>query len=333
MASRLWARTSIATSVATWSLRERAVWSFPPTGPTISVRRRSIAMWMSSSFSVTTKRVRVDLRAHRVEPALDRLEVVVADDPAARQHARVGARLLEVVRRQPVVEADRRVERLEERVLGVGEAAHRGRESRLSAVRVRKARQDDVAAVAPLLYESAPDDLRPLRRRPRARARHARAGVRASPATSRAARSYWVAEVDGRLAAAMAAFPLAEGGVRSRAFLRLTLRRLPFWRWRARCGSTRAAARRSSARGLALHRRARHGPGLPPPRRRPRAARGQAEHEARAQGLRRRHARHDDRQRRRARPLRARRLRRGGLPRARRGLLPGFVALVKPVDR
>ena len=31
-ASRLWARTSIATSVATWSLRERAVWSLPPAG-------------------------------------------------------------------------------------------------------------------------------------------------------------------------------------------------------------------------------------------------------------------------------------------------------------
>src|SRR5687767_14397817 len=31
-------------SVATWSLRERAVWSLPPTGPTISDRRRSIAI-------------------------------------------------------------------------------------------------------------------------------------------------------------------------------------------------------------------------------------------------------------------------------------------------
>src|SRR5688572_14583793 len=39
----------MAMSVATWSLRERAVWSLPPTGPTISVSRRSTAMWMSSS--------------------------------------------------------------------------------------------------------------------------------------------------------------------------------------------------------------------------------------------------------------------------------------------
>ena len=41
----------MATSVATWSLRERAVCRRPPTRPTISVTRRSIAMWMSSSPS------------------------------------------------------------------------------------------------------------------------------------------------------------------------------------------------------------------------------------------------------------------------------------------
>jgi hypothetical protein len=41
----------MATSVATWSLRERAVCSLPPTAPAISVTRRSIAMWMSSSSS------------------------------------------------------------------------------------------------------------------------------------------------------------------------------------------------------------------------------------------------------------------------------------------
>src|SRR4051794_1748655 len=49
------ARTSSARSVATWSLRERAVWSFPPSGPISSVRRRSIAMWMSSSSSRNSK--------------------------------------------------------------------------------------------------------------------------------------------------------------------------------------------------------------------------------------------------------------------------------------
>ena len=50
-ASRAAARVNSATSVATWSLRERAVCSLPPTGPAISVSRRSTAMWMSSSSS------------------------------------------------------------------------------------------------------------------------------------------------------------------------------------------------------------------------------------------------------------------------------------------
>ena len=33
----------------TWSLRERPVCSFPPTDPMCSVRRLSLAVWMSSS--------------------------------------------------------------------------------------------------------------------------------------------------------------------------------------------------------------------------------------------------------------------------------------------
>jgi len=49
-----WARVNIAISVATWSLRERAVWSLPPTGPSSSVSRRSIAIWMSSSSTWTS---------------------------------------------------------------------------------------------------------------------------------------------------------------------------------------------------------------------------------------------------------------------------------------
>jgi ribosomal protein S18 acetylase RimI-like enzyme len=37
--------------------------------------------------------------------------------------------------------------------------------------------------------------------------------------------------VDGQPAAAMAAFPVAEAGDRSRAYMDLTLRGTPFWRW------------------------------------------------------------------------------------------------------
>ena len=71
----------------------------------------------------------LDLVADGLEAALDLLEVVIPDDSAAGEHARVGERLLEVVRRQPVVEGDRRVERLEERVLRIAETAHAGRKS------------------------------------------------------------------------------------------------------------------------------------------------------------------------------------------------------------
>ena len=41
----------------------------------------------------------------------------------------------------------------------------------------------------------------------------------------------WVAELDGRVAAAMAAFPVDEAVKRSSAFLRLALRHAPPWRW------------------------------------------------------------------------------------------------------
>ena len=41
----------------------------------------------------------------------------------------------------------------------------------------------------------------------------------------------WLAEVDGQPAAAMAAFPVAEAAERSRAYMDLTLRGTPFWRW------------------------------------------------------------------------------------------------------
>jgi ribosomal protein S18 acetylase RimI-like enzyme len=43
----------------------------------------------------------------------------------------------------------------------------------------------------------------------------------------------WVASVEDDVAAAMAGFPVQEALSRSRAFLRLALRAAPFWRWPA----------------------------------------------------------------------------------------------------
>jgi ribosomal protein S18 acetylase RimI-like enzyme len=97
-------------------------------------------------------------------------------------------------------------------------------------VRVRKAGQADVAAVSRLLFESAPDMyMRFSGGRERALATLERAF--SEPGNVASGEVAWVVEVDGRPAAAMAAFPVAEAGDRSRAFLRLTLRGTPVWRW------------------------------------------------------------------------------------------------------
>jgi ribosomal protein S18 acetylase RimI-like enzyme len=97
-------------------------------------------------------------------------------------------------------------------------------------VRVRKARQDDAKAVARLLFESAPDMyMRFSAGRERALATLERAF--AEPGNVASGEVAWLAELNGRPAAAMAAFPVAEAAVRSRAFLRLTLSGTPVWHW------------------------------------------------------------------------------------------------------
>ena len=124
-ASAARARVYIARSVATWSLRERAVCRRPPTGPTISVSRRSTAMWTSSSSGRNANSPLAQLALDVVEPAQQRLGVGVGDDAAGGEHAGVRARLGDVLRPQPPVEGDRRVQALEVGVLGLGEAGHR----------------------------------------------------------------------------------------------------------------------------------------------------------------------------------------------------------------
>jgi ribosomal protein S18 acetylase RimI-like enzyme len=97
-------------------------------------------------------------------------------------------------------------------------------------VRVRKAREDDAAAVARLLFESAPDMYQRFsggRDRAIATLEHAFR----EPGNLASGEVAWLAEHDGRPAAAMAAFPVSEAAGRSRAFLGLTLRGTPFWRW------------------------------------------------------------------------------------------------------
>jgi ribosomal protein S18 acetylase RimI-like enzyme len=97
-------------------------------------------------------------------------------------------------------------------------------------VRVRKAGQEDRATVARLLFESAPDMyMRFSGGRERALATLERAFD--EPGNLASEEVAWIAEVNGSPAAAMAAFPVAQAAERSRAYMDLTLRGTPFWRW------------------------------------------------------------------------------------------------------
>jgi ribosomal protein S18 acetylase RimI-like enzyme len=95
---------------------------------------------------------------------------------------------------------------------------------------VRPARATDEAAAAALMYSSAggmydrfmggrEQALRVLRR------------AFATTGTNASAEVVTVAELDGRVAGVLAAFPVEETVPRAEAFLRLTLRALPPWRW------------------------------------------------------------------------------------------------------
>jgi ribosomal protein S18 acetylase RimI-like enzyme len=95
---------------------------------------------------------------------------------------------------------------------------------------VRRPQPNEAAAIAALLHESAADM---YNRFAGGRERALRTLERAfhEPGNSAAAEVVWVAEVEGVIAAAMAAFPVDEALARSRAFLRLALRGAPFWHW------------------------------------------------------------------------------------------------------
>ena len=97
-------------------------------------------------------------------------------------------------------------------------------------MRVRKAVKDDSEAVTALLYESSPEIYDRFAGN-RERAMRILAEAFAEPGNVASSEVSWLAEADGRTVAAMAAFPIAEGPERARAFTRLALRRVPFWLW------------------------------------------------------------------------------------------------------
>jgi ribosomal protein S18 acetylase RimI-like enzyme len=95
---------------------------------------------------------------------------------------------------------------------------------------VRRAEPADFPAAARLLHHSA-EDMYDRFAGGRERALRLLERSLAEPGNASSADVVWVAEVDGRVAAAMAAFPVEEALPRSAAFLRLALRHAPAWRW------------------------------------------------------------------------------------------------------
>ena len=97
-------------------------------------------------------------------------------------------------------------------------------------MRIRKASEDDAPVAARLLFESAPDMyMRFSGGRERALATLERAFH--EPDNLASGDVIWIAEIDGQPAAVMAGFPVIQAAERSRAYLDLTLRGTPFWRW------------------------------------------------------------------------------------------------------
>ena len=97
-------------------------------------------------------------------------------------------------------------------------------------IEVRKARPDEFGQAAELLHHSAADmyDRFAGGRRRALRMLERSLG---EPGNASSAKVVWVAVVDARVAGAMAAFPVDEAAGRARAFLRLALRVAPPWRW------------------------------------------------------------------------------------------------------
>lgn len=111
---------------------------------------------------------------------------------------------------------------------------------------VRPARDADADAVAPLLYETAPG-LYDRYAGGRERALRLLRKAFDLPGNNTSRDVVTVAELEGELAGALAAFPVSENSDRASAFLSLTLRTIPPWRWPGALWVYRAGARATPA--------------------------------------------------------------------------------------
>lgn len=97
-------------------------------------------------------------------------------------------------------------------------------------ISIRDARESDDPAVARLLYETAAGRYDIYGGGRRRALRLIEAALR-RPGNFASRETVLVAEVDGRVAGALGGFPVAEGKVRARRFLRIVVLRTPPWRW------------------------------------------------------------------------------------------------------
>ncbi|MBX5468488.1 MAG: GNAT family N-acetyltransferase [Thermoleophilaceae bacterium] len=95
---------------------------------------------------------------------------------------------------------------------------------------IRRARPEDRDAVAELIYETSADGYERFAGGREQAIELIRAAYEAG-GTDASVEVVTVADVDGRVAGAMASFPVSEARDRSYRFLRLVLRRRPPWRW------------------------------------------------------------------------------------------------------
>lgn len=99
-----------------------------------------------------------------------------------------------------------------------------------SAPILRRVRAEDEEDAVALLLESG-GVVYPRFAGSRARALRILRASHRRPGNTASAEIVTVAEVDGQVAGAMAAFPVAEGTDRARRYMRIALIRIPPWRW------------------------------------------------------------------------------------------------------
>lgn len=112
----------------------------------------------------------------------------------------------------------------------------------LAEASVRPYAPGDATEVAPILYESS-GGLYDRYAGSRRLAERVILGALAREGTTASSDVVYVAELDGRVAGAMAAMPYPEWTPRAQGFLRVTLRSIPPWRWARAMAVYRASGR------------------------------------------------------------------------------------------